>query len=154
MDNPTNKVIKQWKWGGILVEGFSNQPQKGFSQVEPDAGVPFRRQTFTDIQDIATCRFTLDRETYLEFMSWYKYDIEQGTIPFIIHDCRYNIDRIARIVGDVPNYTTNSKYYDLNITIAFDSGYMYYDSCLVVNEDDPLIVNENDKITVARKLRI
>lgn len=147
-------VIKEWTWGGILAEGFSNQPQKGFVQVEPDAGVPFKRQTFTDIQDLATCRFTLNREKYLEFMSWYKHDIEQGTIPFYIYDCRYKMKRIARIVGDVPNYNSNSKYYDLNITIAFDSGYIYHDAYLIVNEADPLIFNENDKVIVARKIRI
>lgn len=147
-------VIKEWTWGGILAEGFSNQPQKGFVQVEPDAGVPFKRQTFTDIQDLATCRFTLTREKYLELMSWYKHDIEQGTIPFYIYDCRYKIKRVARIVGKIPNYNSNSKFYDLNITIAFDSGYIYHDAYLIVNKTNPLIFNENDKVIVARKIRI
>ena len=79
----------EWTWGKPLIEGFSNKPQKGYSEIAPDAGTPYRRLNFTDIQDLATCNFILNRTDYIRFMSWYKYDLRQGTLPFLIWDCRY-----------------------------------------------------------------
>lgn len=143
-----------WKWGKPLLEGFSNKPQKGFSEITPDAGIPFRRLIFTDIQDLATCSFILNRSEYIQFISWYKLELRQGTLPFKIFDCRYGIERIARLIGDVPQYTTNSKYYNLSVTIAFDSGIQYFDWPLVVNESDGLIVNNNDRLIVSIGLRL
>ena len=144
----------EWTWGKPLIEGFSNQPQKGYSEIEPDAGVPFRRLNFTDIHDLATCRFILNRVDYVRFMSWYKYELRQGTLPFLICDCRYGIQRTARLIGDVPQYNTNSNYYDLNLTIAFEPSVQTFDWVLVVNEDDPLIVNDDDYLLSGVTLRL
>ena len=144
----------EWTWGKPLIQGFSNQPQKGYSEIEPDAGVPFRRLNFTDIQDLATCNFVLNRTDYVRFMSWYKYELRQGTMPFKIWDCRYGIQRTARFVGDVPQYSTNSNYYNLSVVIAFESSVETFEWVLVVNENDPLIVNENDKLLVGVTLRL
>lgn len=144
----------EWTWGKPLIEGFSNQPQKGYSEIEPDAGVPFRRLNFTDIQDLASCRFVLNRTDYIRFMSWYRYELRQGTLPFLIWDCRYGIQRTARLVGDVPQYTTNSNYYNLNLTIAFEPSVMTFDWVLIVNEDDALIVNDDDTLLAGVTLRL
>ena len=109
-----------WQWGNPLLEGFSNQPQKGYIDVEPDAGIPFRRLKFTDIYDICSCSFHLTRETYKQFMAWYQNDIKQGSIPFEMYECRYGVTRVARLIGDVPQYPANSKYFRANVTIAFE----------------------------------
>lgn len=109
----------QWNWGKPLIEGFSNQPQKGVVEIQPDAGIPFKRLQYSKIYDLATCNFVLNRSEYIRFMSWYKYELKQGIIPFTIFDCRYGIERTAKIVGDVPQYMTNSNYYNMSITIAF-----------------------------------
>ena len=144
----------EWTWGKPLIEGFSNQPQKGYIEIEPDAGIPFRRLKFTDIQDLASCNFVLNRTDYIRFMSWYKYELRQGTMPFEIWDCRYGIKRVARLVGDVPNYNTISNYYNLSLTLAFESGVHVFDWVLVVNENDPLIVNNNDNLLAGVELRL
>lgn len=144
----------EWNWGKPLLESFSNQPQKGYSEITPDAGSPFRRLNFTDIQDLATCNFILNRFDYIRFMSWYKLELRQGTIPFLIWDCRYGVQRVARLVGDVPQYTTNSKYYNLSLTLAFESGVVVYDRDLIINEEDFLIVNDDDVLVVGLELRL
>jgi hypothetical protein len=112
--------VLTWQWGNPLLEGFSNRPQKGYVDVEPDAGIPFRRLKFTDIYDICSCSFHLTRETYKQFMAWYQNDIKQGSIPFEMYDCRYGVTRVARLIGDVPQYPANSKYFRANVTIAFE----------------------------------
>lgn len=144
----------QWIWGKPLIEGFSNQPQKGYTEIEPDAGIPFRRLMFTDIYDLATCNFDLNRSDYIRFMSWYKTDLRQGTIPFEIFDCRYGITRTARLVGDVPQYTTNSNRYNLSVTLAFMPDVIYQDFYLIVNDNENLIVNDNDYLLVNQELSI
>lgn len=144
----------EWIWGKPLIEGFSNKPQKGYNEITPDAGVPYRRLNFSDIQDLATCNFVLNRSDYTRFMSWYKYELRQGTIPFKIWDCRYGIQRTARLVGDVPQYNTHSNYYNLSLTVAFEPAVQVFDWVLVVNENDPLIVNKFDNLTAGVELRL
>lgn len=144
----------EWTWGKPLIEGFSNKPQKGYSEITPDAGIPYRRLNFTDIQDLATCNFILNRTDYVRFMSWYKYDLRQGTLPFLIWDCRYKKQRVARLVDDVPQYNTNSNHYNLSLTIAFTSSVEVFDWFLIGNETDKLIVNNNDRLLVGVELRI
>lgn len=144
----------KWVWGKPLIQGFSNQPQKGYNEIEPDAGIPFRKLNFTDVGDIATCNFDLTRSDYIRFMSWYKYECRQGTIPFEIWDCRYKRNRIARIVGDVPVYNTNSNRYNLSVTLFFTPEIVSQDFALAVDDYVYLIVNDNDALIVGHELRI
>lgn len=144
----------KWTWGKPLIQGFSNKPQKGYNEIEPDAGIPYRKLNFTDIGDLATCNFDLDRISYIRFMSWYKYECRQGTIPFEIWDCRYKRNRMARIVGDVPNYTTNSNRYNLSLTLYFTPEIIQQDFYLIVNDNQYLIVNDNDRLIASQTLRI
>lgn len=142
-----------WEWGKPLLQSFSNHPQKGYIELEPDAGTPFRRLQFTDICDFAICNFDLDRGNYIRFMSWYKTDLKQGTIPFKIWDCRYKTERTARIVGDVPQYATNSNRYTMSLTLAFMPETLVYDFVLIANGDSALIVNENNPLVGGQPLR-
>ena len=80
-------------------------------------------------------------------MSWYKHDIRQGSIPFIYHDCRIDYDRVARIIGK-PTFSSNSKYFDVSITLAFDSGQFKFDKVLAANRLLPLTAN-GDKYLIA-----
>ena len=139
--------MEKWKWGQIKLDGFRNEFQEGYIEVTPDAGIPFRRERFSDIQDIIQGNFTFDKYQYLDFMSWYKHDIRQGSIPFIYHDCRIGFDRVARIVGK-PTFSSNSKYFDVSITLAFDSGQFKFDKILAANILKPLTAN-GDKYLIA-----
>ena len=144
----------EWIWGKPLIEGFSNKPQKGYVEVAPDAGMPFRRLQFTDISDLASCTFSLTKPDYVKFMSWYRYNLRQGTLPFEIWDCRYKRKRLARLIDDVPNYVTNSNRYTLSLTIAFQPEIIFEDFELIVNDNDRLIVNDADVLIAGVALRI
>lgn len=132
--------MEKWKWGQIKLDGFRNEFQEGYIEVTPDAGIPFRRERFSDIQDIIQGNFTLDKTQYIDFMSWYKFNIRQGAIPFKYFDCRIGQNRVTRIVGK-PTFTSNSKYYDVSITLTFDSGVFMLDRVLAANSAIPLIAN-------------
>lgn len=144
----------EWKWGKPLLSGFSNKPQKGYVEVSPDAGPPYRRQTFSDIYDLVTATFSLTREQYPFFYSWYKYDLRQGTLPFLFFDCRYKQNRVARLIGDVPQFQANSNRQNLSVTIAFEPSIIQEDRYLTVDNYIPLIVNDNDVLIVNFGLRI
>lgn len=143
----------EWIWGQPLIQNFSNQPQKGYTETEPDAGIPFRRLMFTDIYDLANCSFDLDRGDYIQFMSWYKSELRQGTLPFKIWDCRYKTYRTARIVGDVPQYSTNSNRYLMSVTLAFMPETINFDFILSVNDNRRLIVNADNPLSITKSLR-
>lgn len=142
--------MEKWKWGQIRLDGFQNEFQEGYIEVTPDAGIPFRRERFSDIQDIVQGKFTLEKVQYIDFMSWYKFNIRQGAIPFKYYDCRIGQERTTRIVGK-PTWSSNSKYYDMSITLTFDSEVFYLDRVLSANPNLPLIANDKYLCTQVRR---
>lgn len=142
--------MEKWKWGQIRLDGFQNEFQEGYIEVTPDAGIPFRRERFSDIQDIIQGKFTLTRLQYIDFMSWYKFNIRQGAIPFKYYDCRIGQERTTRIVGK-PTWSSNSRYYDMTITLTFDSEVFYLDRVLSANPNLPLIANDKYLCTQVRR---
>lgn len=142
--------MEKWKWGQIRLDGFQNEFQEGYIEVTPDAGIPFRRERFSDIQDIVQGKFTLEKVQYIDFMSWYKFNIRQGAIPFKYYDCRIEKERTARIVGK-PTWSSNSKYYDMSITLTFDSEIFYLDRVLSANPNLPLVANDKYLCTQLRR---
>ena len=142
--------MEKWKWGQIRLDGFQNEFQEGYIEVTPDAGIPFRRERFSDIQDIIQGKFTLEKVQYIDFMSWYKFNIRQGAIPFKYYDCRIGQERITRIVGK-PTWSSNSKYYDMSITLTFDSEVFLLDRVLSANPNLPLVANDKYLCTQVRR---
>ncbi len=142
--------MEKWKWGQIRLDGFQNEFQEGYIEVTPDAGIPFRRERFSDIQDIIQGKFTLEKVQYIDFMSWYKFNIRQGAIPFKYFDCRIGQERTTRIVGK-PTWSSNSKYYDMTITLTFDSEVFLLDRVLSANPNLPLVANDKYLCTQVRR---
>ena len=142
--------MEKWKWGQIRLDGFQNEFQEGYIEVTPHAGIPFRRERFSDIQDIVQGKFTLEKVQYIDFMSWYKFNIRQGAIPFKYYDCRIGQERITRIVGK-PTWSSNSKYYDMSITLTFDSEVFLLDRVLSANPNLPLVANDKYLCTQVRR---
>lgn len=144
----------KWKWNKPLLQGYSNQHQKGYDEITPDAGIPFRRLKFTDVADLVSFRVVFTRNEYIDFMAWYLKDIRQGTIPFLFPDCRYETERMARLVSEPPQYNTLSNMFEATLTIAFESEVLNVERILIVNSDDPLIVYDNDNLAVSQSLVI
>ena len=142
--------MEKWKWGQIRLDGFQNEFQEGYIEVTPDAGIPFRRERFSDIQDIIQGKFTLEKVQYIDFMSWYKSNIRQGANPFKYYDCRIGQERTTRIVGK-PTWSSNSKYYDMSITLTFDSEVFLLDRVLSANPNLPLVANDKYLCTQVRR---
>lgn len=142
-----------WIWGEILNNNFRNEHQEGFVEVTPDAGSPLKRQKWTDVMDIMQGSFTLTAQKYVDFMSWYKTTIKQGSIPFEYYDCRYGIYRTTRIVGK-PTYSSNSKFFNISIQLIFDNDIIYQDRVLVANPDKVLVANPDKVLVASKKLRI
>jgi hypothetical protein len=136
-----------WRWGEPLNEGFSNEPQEGYIETQPDAGLPFRRERFTDISDIIQASFILTRSEKNSFESWYRREIKQGAISFDYYDCRIEETRTARIVGK-PSFSSNSTYYTLSIILNLDPFIRTVEKVLST-EDGKLVTTEDGKLLVA-----
>lgn len=143
-----------WKWTQPLLNNFSNQAQKGYLEVQPDAGTPFRRLTFSDIQDLVNASFSLTRAEYLDFMSWYKYDLRQGSLPFQMYDCRCKRNRTARFIGDPPQYQPTSNRYQMSCNIAFEPLVIEEPRILTVLNNLFLLVNDGKKLKVEYGIRL
>lgn len=133
--------MEQWNWGTLLNDSFQNEFQEGYLEVTPDAGIPFRRERFSDIQDIVSGNLSLTEEDYIDFMSWYKFNIRQGTIPFLFYDCRVKSDRVARLTINKPQFNRQSNRWNISVTLAFNSGIFFINEKLVCNSDYPIEAN-------------
>lgn len=144
--------MQTWNWGKPLIEGFNNSPQKGYS--ESEQGLLNRKLNFTDIYDKVNCSFTLTKAEYINFINWYQNDLRQGTLPFLFFDCRFQKQRVARFIEDIPQYTSNSNRFNLTVSLAFMSEVLSQEFFLIVNEDNYLIVNDNDYLLANQLLRV
>lgn len=134
-------TITQWTWGGLLNDSYQNEYQEGYLELTPDAGIPFRRMKFSDIQDIVSGSLSLTDSDYTAFMSWYKHDIRQGTLPFQMYDCRIKQMRVARLTMNKPQFMRNSNRWNITLTITYDSGVFSIPAHLLANTYHPLVAN-------------
>lgn len=146
-------MTQYWNWGNIKSSGFQNEQQSGFIETTPDAGIPYRRQRFSDIGDIIQGSVTLTKGKYLQFMSWYKFNIKQGAIAFDYYDCRLETTRTARII-DKPTYSSNSTYFDVQVKLYLEPATIYQDVVLVADEDTILVADEDTELVASVKLRL
>lgn len=142
-----------WQWGTIQVSNYQAEFQQGFVEITPDAGIPYRRQSFTDIQTLFQGKVTLTKTEKLDFQSWYRHDIRQGALTFLYWDCEIEAYRTTRIIGK-PTITSNSNHFDINIQLAFDPTIVYQQRDLTVNPDSYLLVNPDLRLVVGKKLRL
>jgi len=141
-----------WQWGELKNADFQNEQQGGFVENTPDAGIPFRRQKFTDIGDIIQGSVILSKIEYLQFMSWYNSTIKQGSISFQYYDYRINAYRTAKIM-DKPSYSSNSTYFNVNVKMYLDPTAIYNDFYLVA-EDYRLIAGTSDALVGSERLAL
>lgn len=144
--------MEYWTWGQIKSEGYTSQFQQGFLEITPDAGMPFRRQTFTDVSKIFQGTFILDKLAKKDFESWYKFNLRQGAIPFKYYDCEMEQYRTTRIVGN-PVISAISNMFSISIQLTFDSEIFNILRYLKVNSNQFLLVNDGKRLVVNKKSR-
>lgn len=144
-------IMKKWQWGSLLSRNFNDEDQTGFLEITPDAGKPFRRESFTDIDNLIRGSIIVDLDTYIEFKSWYRNTIKQGTISFTFFDCRTNTERIARILGK-PLYRQISNKWNISIKLSLEQTIIYKDYFLLTEGGEYLLTEGGDKIITTKKL--
>lgn len=145
--------MAEWTWGNFLISNFSDEEQTGFIEVNADAGLPYRREIFTDIQNIVSGTITLDKNDYLSFKDWYRNTIKQGTIPFDFYDCRIGQTRTARFNGK-PSYVTNNIYYNVSVTLSLEQVNAYIDWSLLTESGDYILTEDNKNILVSTEITV
>lgn len=106
-----------WNFGTINV-GFSEEYQEGRSQVTPDAGSNFERESITTTKNILSGTLKLDYDDFLLFKQFYL-DTKQGSEMFIYYDCRLGLYKEARFFG---NWTAREyeKKWIINLSLIFE----------------------------------
>ena len=145
--------MAEWTWGDLLISNFSDEEQTGFIEVNADAGLPYRREIFTDIQNIVSGTITLDKNDYLSFKDWYRNTIKQGTIPFDFYDCRIGQIRTARFNGK-PSYVTNNIYYNISVTLSLEQVNAYIDWFLLTESGDYILTEDNNNILASTEITV
>lgn len=145
------EILEKWRWGDLISRGFQDEDQNGFIEVSPDAGEPFRRETFTDIDNIIKGSIVVPLEDYLDFKSWYRNSVKQGTLPFTFYDCRVEADRTARFL-EKPLYRQNSNYWTIEVKLSLEQTKLYVDYYLLTEGGDYLLTEGGDRIVATKEL--
>ena len=145
--------MAEWTWGDFLLSNFKDEEQTGFIEVDPDAGLPFRRESFTDITNIVRGTVTLTRQNYIAFKDWYRNIIRQGSLTFDFYDCRVEETRTARFIGK-PSYVTNDKYYNISVTLSLDTVTAYLDWNLLAEDGTPILTEAGENIIVSTEVNV
>ncbi|PNX49890.1 MAG: hypothetical protein BV457_00185 [Thermoplasmata archaeon M9B1D] len=145
------EILEKWRWGDLLSNSFQDEDQNGFIEVSPDAGQPFRRETFTDIDNIIKGYIIVSLEDYLDFKSWYRNTIKQGTIPFTFYDCRIEVDRTARFL-DKPLYRQVSNYYQIEVKLSLEQTKIYVDYSLLTEGGEYLLTEGGENLVATKEL--
>lgn len=141
----------KWLWGDLLAQSFRNEPQAGFIETSPDAGKDFRRQTFTDINDLVQGSVTLTKDQYIRFINWYSSTTKQGANPFSFYDCRVEEYRTARFVGK-PIYSENSTFFNATFQLSLDPIVKYVDYYLTTEDGKYLLTEDSKRIVATQEL--
>lgn len=142
-----------WRFGDIRVAGFQNEIQDGVRELTPDAGNPFKRVSFTDVQDLIRGTFVVNRDDYLDFMDWFRNTIRQGSLSFSYYDCRIDASRTARIIGR-PSFTTLSNKWVISISLSLEPVTSIVEFNLITETGDNLITETDDNLIVDAGLTV
>ncbi len=143
----------EWRFGNPLSQGFSDEEQTGYQELTPDAGIPFRRQVFTDIQNIVSFRLILTLNDYIDFKSFYRTDTAQGTLSFDYYDCRFDVTRTARFLGK-PTYQQLSNNYEVSCTLSLEQAETTLVFNLLTEGGDPILTEAGENILVEQKFEV
>jgi len=145
--------MAMWGFGNLLSSGFSDEEQAGFEELTPDAGVPFRREVFTDIQNIVSGSLVLTNNDYIRFKSFYRSETRQGTLTFDFYDCRFGVTRTARFVGK-PTYTATSNQWTVNLVLSLDPVVIKRESTIVTHNGDAIVTHDGKRILARQRFDV
>lgn len=144
-------LYEKWNWGDLLSNNFRDEDQNGFLEVSPDAGKPFRRETFTDIDNILSGSIILDLDDYIRFKSWYRNTLKQGSISFTFYDCRTETERMAKFL-DKPLYRQVSNLWNISVKLSLEQTSILEDLNLLTEGGDEILTEGGDTIIATKEL--
>lgn len=130
-----------WPFGNFRANNFVSQFQSGFLGITPDAGIPYRRQTFTDIAELVQCTWILKDSDNEYFKDFYRRETKQGTLPFYIYDCRHNITRLARFYGDEAPQHSYIGAWQITFKLYLEPVTVYY-NYPIISQDGYMLLTE------------
>jgi len=138
-----------WRFGNPLSQGYQEEYQQGFIEVDPDAGIGFRREQFSDVNTIIRFNKLLTRAEAIDFKAFYINETRQGAIAFTYYDCELELNRTGRFVGKftLPQQSNN---YRLSCTISLDPVEYTQELLLAIHKGE-VLTTYSDKVLMVRK---
>lgn len=132
---------------GYLNNGYQEELQTSFVETTPDAGIPFRRETFSDVGRSTTgTKLVTDLEKN-QFENFYKSDTKSGSRSFNYYDCINDITRVAKFIGK-PSIVRNGNRWNISFNLWLEPTTVVQELRLIT-EDGKLLITEDDKAIIA-----
>lgn len=126
-----------------LNNGYQEQFQTSYVENTPDAGIPFRRETFTDVGKSITGTMLLTDSEKAVWDNFYLRDTRSGSQSFNFYDCINDVTRNARFIG-TPSTVRNGNRWNISVSLWLEPATVIVE-LLLATEDGKLITTEDDK---------
>lgn len=129
-----------------LNNGYQEEYQTSFTETTPDAGIPFRRETYTDVGRTIIGTALMNDSQKAEFDTLYLRDTRSGSKPVMMYDCINKINREAKFIGKPSivrtgnRWSVSYRFYLEPTTVIAELYLITEDGRLVLTEDDKAIV--------------
>lgn len=126
-----------------LNSGYQEQYQTSYVETTPDAGIPFRRETFTDVGRSITGTALLTDSQKAQFDTFYLKDTRSGSNSFNWYDCLNSIMRDAKFIG-TPSVVRNGNRWNVSYNLWLEPKLINVE-LLLTTEDGKIITTEDGK---------
>lgn len=131
-----------------LNQNYSEQFQESYVENTPDAGIPFRREIYSDVGKIAQNTFLFTDVQYNIFNNFYLNDTRSGSQTFLVYDCINDIDRPAKMIG-TPSVTRLSNKWRVIFKIYLEPVRVIED-LLLSTKDGAILTTKDGKGLLAK----
>ncbi len=90
----------------VMQDGYSETPESNLIEFKPEVGPPKLRRRMSTTQDILTITMWLTSDEWDILKSFYKTDLEDGTLPFTWIHPRAGAEAHFAFEGDPPKVTS------------------------------------------------
>lgn len=126
-----------------LNNGYQEEYQTSFVETTPDAGIPFRRETYTDVGRTIIGTALMTDSQKAQFDTLYLKDTRSGSKPVMVYDCINKINREAKFIGK-PSIVRNGNRWSVSYRFFLEPVTIMVE-LLLTTEDGKLITTEDGK---------
>ena len=116
-------AFPSWINQGVLQSGYGETPETNVALFKPEVGPPKLRRRTSLSQDILSCKMWLSSSDWEDFLSFYRFELLDGTQQFTWNHPRAGTTATFQFEGNAPKITaTFGLTFEIQFALRLISG--------------------------------